>query len=135
MVFSVKDLLLNSNQSYNGEAGSCTIKYFEDFDIDAYTINVSASTYKPTFITQIAIGSGVSSFDAVIGSAGLAVGNYSYSYRMVTASGERSSFSPITELIPVVRNVSQGSGVFLIIILSVVKQTLLTQVNMEIILG
>ena len=110
MVFSLKDLLLNSNQSYNGEAGSCTTKYFDDFDIDAYTINVSASTYKPTFITQVAVGSGVSSFDAVIGSAGLAVGSYSYSYRMVTGSGERSSFSPITELIPVVRNVSQGSS-------------------------
>ena len=110
MVFSLKDLLINSNQTYGSTSGSCTTKYFADFDIDAYTVNVSAATYKPAFITQVSVSSGSTGFDKVIGSAGLAVGSYSYSYRMVTASGERSSFSPITELIPVVRNVSQGSN-------------------------
>ena len=108
MVFSLKDLLINSNQSYDGTSGSCTTKYFDDFDIEAHTINVSATTFKPAFITQVSTSSATTGFDAVLGSSGLAVGSYSYCYRLVTADGERTTFSPITELIPVVRNVSSS---------------------------
>ncbi len=97
MVFSVKDLMDNSAMTPDGE---CTEKYFSDFNIDEYTIQTSAILYKPAFIKQVV---GSTGYDFVAGSAGLCVGSYSYSYRLVDEQGERTAFSPITELIPVVR--------------------------------
>lgn len=103
MVFSIKDLMENSGMISGFE---CSEKYFSQFDITAYTINVSAALYKPAFIKQDANPSG---YDFVIGTSGLCVGSYSYSYRMVDAQGERTNFSPITELIPVVRKNSSAT--------------------------
>lgn len=101
MVFSLKDLMENSGMLPNSV---CTQKYFEDFNIDEYVIQSTGTLYKPAFIKQV---SGIpAAFDGVFGSAGLAVGSYSYSYRYVTQDGDRTPFSPITELIPVVRNAS-----------------------------
>jgi hypothetical protein len=97
MVFNVDDILLNSGVG----GGSCTPKYFEDFQIESFTIQPSASLYKPAFIKQV---TGTTGYDVVIGTSGLCVGSYSYSYRLVDEAGERTGFSPITELIPVVRN-------------------------------
>jgi hypothetical protein len=97
MVFSVKDLMDNSGMTPGSE---CTEKYFSEFNIDAYTIQTSAILYKPAFIKQVV---GSTGYDFVAGSAGLCVGSYSYSYRLVDQQGERTAFSPITELIPVVR--------------------------------
>ena len=103
MVFSIKDLMENSGMV---EGFECTEKYFTSFDIAAYTVNVSAALYKPAFIKQ-EVGS--AGYDFVIGTSGLCVGSYSYSYRMVDSEGERTSFSPITELVPVVRNISNAT--------------------------
>jgi hypothetical protein len=79
----------------------CTETYFTDFNIENYTVQVSATLYKPAFIAQV---SGTSGFDVVVGTSGLCVGSYSYSYRFVDNQGEYTPFSHITELIPVVRN-------------------------------
>ncbi len=103
MVFSIKDLMENSAMIDGFE---CTEKYFSEFDINAYTINPTAILHKPAFIKQDFIYAG---YDFVIGTAGLCVGSYSYSYRMVDAQGERTNFSPITELIPVVRKNSSAT--------------------------
>ena len=97
MVFSIKDLIDNSG------VVDCTQKYFSEFNINEYTIQSTGTLFKPMFIKQTSVLSS-SSYDVVFGSAGLAVGSYSYSYRYVTEEGDRTSFSPITELIPVVRN-------------------------------
>ena len=98
IIFSIKDLMDNSGMT---PSGVCTEKYFSDFNIEEYTIQTSSVLYKPAFIKQVVGNSG---YDFVAGSAGLCVGSYSYSYRLVDEQGERTSFSPITELIPVVRN-------------------------------
>lgn len=103
MVFSIKDLMENSAMIDGFE---CTEKYFSEFDITAYTINPSAILHKPAFIKQAVTYAG---YDFVIGTAGLCVGSYSYSYRMVDSQGERTNFSPITELIPVVRKNSSAT--------------------------
>ena len=103
MVFSIKDLMENSAMIDGFE---CTEKYFSEFDITAYTINPSAVLHKPAFIKQDVTYAG---YDFVIGTSGLCVGSYSYSYRMVDAQGERTNFSPITELIPVVRKNSSAT--------------------------
>ena len=98
MIFNVKDLLLNSGI---GVGSSCTTKYFEDFVVENFAIQPSAALYKPAFIKQVVDTTG---YDVVIGTSGLCVGSYSYSYRLVDVAGERTTFSPITEMIPVVRN-------------------------------
>jgi hypothetical protein len=103
MVFSIKDLMENSAMIDGFE---CTEKYFSEFDITAYTINPSAILHKPAFIKQDISSAG---YDFVIGTSGLCVGSYSYSYRMVDSQGERTNFSPITELIPVVRKNSSAT--------------------------
>jgi hypothetical protein len=100
MVFSVKDLMSNSGMLNDGVL--CNQKYFDDFNLDEYTIQTKGILYKPAFVAQVAGSSG--SFNVVVGTSGLAVGSYSYSYRYVSIDGDRTPFSPITELIPVVRN-------------------------------
>ena len=99
MVLSVLDMMDNSAMTDTGE---CTQKYFSDFDPANYSIPVSSELYKPAFIKQESV-SNASGYDATFGTSGLVIGSYSYSYRLVTAEGERTPFSPITELIPVVR--------------------------------
>jgi hypothetical protein len=101
LVFNVQDLLNNSSSS------NCTDKYFSEFQLDAYEIQVSAILYKPAFIKQDPSSSG---YDYVVGGTGLNVGSYSYAYRFVDSEGETTEFSPITELIPVVRNASSANG-------------------------
>ena len=100
MVFSIIDLMENSGMVNGFE---CTEKYFSSFVIDQYTIQVGAIFYKPAFIKQGVLSG---TYDYIAGTAGLCVGSYSYSYRLVDPNGERTGFSPITELIPVVRNIS-----------------------------
>ena len=99
MVLSVIDMMNNSAMT---ETGECTQKYFSDFDPANYSIPVSSELYKPAFIKQESVST-ASGYNATFGTSGLVIGSYSYSYRLVTAEGERTPFSPITELIPVVR--------------------------------
>lgn len=101
IVFSLKDIMLNGGMNYGSETGACTPKYFVDFDIDNFIVPPSATLYKPAFVKQVA---GSTGYDFVAGTSGLCVGSYSYSYRLSDGEGERTGFSPITELIPVVRN-------------------------------
>lgn len=100
MVFSVKDLMDNSSMTPGGE---CTQKYFNDFNLSEYVIQTTGTLYKPLFVKQTSTIA-PAAYSAVFGSAGLAVGSYSYSYRYVTQLGDRTPFAPITELIPVTRN-------------------------------
>ena len=110
MVFSLKDLMLNSGMDYSGQIGVCTDKYFDGFLINEYTVSVSSSLYKPAFIETVEGFSGT--YSSVIGTSGIPVGSYSYSYRYVTTDGDRTSWSPITELIPVVRSQSNSFATF-----------------------
>ena len=103
MVFSIKDLMENSGMV--GDIG-CTEKYFSGFTIESYVVNPVAVLHKPAFIKQDVT---YTSYDFVAGTSGLCVGSYSYSYRMVDSKGERTNFSPITELIPVVRKNSSAT--------------------------
>jgi len=104
LVFSIKDLMDNSGMNPDTD---CTETYFTDFNVEDYTVQVSATLYKPAFIKQV---SGASGYDVVVGTSGLCVGSYSYSYRFVDDQGEATPFSHITELIPVVRNSSPSNA-------------------------
>jgi hypothetical protein len=107
MVFNVRDLLLNSGVNVGDEIGICTQKYFDSFNIEEYVVGISSSLYKMSFIKQPSSTAG--SYDAVFGSQGLRVGMYSYAYRYVTAEGDRSGWSPITEMIPIIRGINNIS--------------------------
>ena len=98
LVFSVLDLLQNSGL----EGGDCSEKYFSNFNPNNYTVPVSSTLFKPAFIKQDERNA-IAGYDLVIGSNGLSIGSYSYSYRLVSSDGERTPFAPITELIQVVR--------------------------------
>lgn len=102
MVFSLKDLMDNSGMLPGSQ---CTEKYFSEFNLSEYQIQSTGTLFKPMFIKQ-PLGAPSSVYDFVFGSLGLAVGSYSYSYRYVTNQGDRTPFSPITELIPILRNTS-----------------------------
>lgn len=106
LVFSVKDLLLNSGVNFGSETGQCTTKYFDDFNIEEYVVGVNSDFYKIAFIKQAIGASG--NYDVVFGASGVAVGYHSYSYRHATDDGDRTGWSPISELIPVIQSVSQG---------------------------
>lgn len=104
MVFNLADLMLNSGMTVGSQVGTCTDKYFDAFNLDKYTVNVNANLYKISFIKQQNNTSG--SFDVVFGSAGVAVGYHSYTYRFATQDGDRTGWAPITERIPVVQRTS-----------------------------
>jgi len=104
MIFNVLDLMDNSAMTPGGE---CTEKYFSEFNPDAYALPPITVMHKPAFIQQVV---GSTGYDYVIGTSGLCVGSYSYSYRLVDQEGERTIFAPISELIPVVRSNSSDWG-------------------------
>ena len=89
MIFNVEDLI----DSYE------TQKYFGAFNLNQYTITLESNLYKPQFIDLV---NTTPTNAIVIGSTGLPVGQYSYSYRYVSSSGDFSSFAPLSDLIPVV---------------------------------
>lgn len=104
MVFSLKDLMMNAGMTDEYPDAQCTQKYFDDFNIQEYVVDVISQLYKPMFINQD-VSTTAYNYNAVLGSLGLPVGSYSYSYRYATQAGDRGKWSPVTELIPVTSNV------------------------------
>jgi hypothetical protein len=112
LVFSLKDLMENSGIAYSVNTNPvCTQKYFDEFNIVEYTVNITANLNKPQFIRQDPADT-LQVYDRVFGATGVPVGYYSYSYRFVTLQGDRTSWSPLTEMIPVVENVASGDSFF-----------------------
>jgi len=104
MLFNIKDLLLNSNVNIGTETGSCTEKYFSLYDQTQHTLNIARAIDAPVFIKLDAVGG--ANYSNTFGTAGLPVGYYTYSFRYVTAAGDRTAWSPPTPLIPVVNKVA-----------------------------
>jgi hypothetical protein len=74
-------------------------KYFQDFDLSLYSVNLSAPLDIPVFKELVNVGSG----------GGLPVGQYQYAIRYVNDDGDRTNFGPLTPPIPVVRALSTAS--------------------------
>lgn len=107
LVFNVKDLLINSGVNVGNDAGLCSQKYFDLFNLDEYVVGISSSLFKIAFISQpTSVGGG---FNFVFGSQGLLAGSYSYSYRYATEDGDRGAWSPVSEMIPVINGKSSIS--------------------------
>jgi hypothetical protein len=111
MVFSLKDLMENGGMTDVYPNAECTQKYFDEFNLEQYVIDIASPLYKPMFINQDPSTTAYS-YSAILGSLGLPVGSYSYSYRYVTQEGDRGRWSPVTELIPVTRSVGSADAIF-----------------------
>jgi hypothetical protein len=104
MIFNVKDLLINSGIDVGSDSGSCTTKYFEDFNLEESLLVLTRAVNRPAFIKLGQSGS----YDKILGTTGLNVGYASWSFRYVTAAGDRTAWSAPTPLVPVIRALSDG---------------------------
>lgn len=104
MVFSVRDLLLNAGVDVGDDEGYCTTKYLDGFNLELYVVGITSELFQMSFIKQ---SSSTAGYANLIGTDGLVVGTYSYSYRYATEEGDRSGWAPISVQIPVLsgRNV------------------------------
>lgn len=91
MIFNIQDML----DAYN----SGDQKYFSEFNINQYVVNLSAPLDIPVFEELVNVGSG----------GGLPIGSYSYSIRYVNEQGDRTNFGPSTPLIAVPRDLNEDS--------------------------
>ncbi len=105
MLFNINDLLLNSGVDAGGEIGSCTPKYFEDFNLQEHILVLNRTLEHPVFIK---LDTNIASYDYVFGGTGLPVGYVTYSHRYVTTLGERTGFSAPTPQIPILKTVSSS---------------------------
>ena len=89
-MFDVKDMVdsLTSNPT----------KYFAAFDPTLYQVNLQSPLDRMAFIELVNVGGG-----------GLPVGQYQYQMRYVTEEGDRTNWSPVTPLIPVMEALSTDS--------------------------
>ena len=94
MIFNIQDMIdsLVSNPT----------KYFQDFNPALYSVGLDAPLNVPVFKELVNVG----------GSNGLPIGSYVYSFRYVTADGDRTDWTPPTPPIPVVENLDFSSPTF-----------------------
>lgn len=91
LIFDLKDIIDNFT------AGSA--KYFSQFNISQYQINLSTPLDIPVFLDLVNVGGG----------GGLPVGEYAYSIRYVNLAGDRTNWGNMTPLIPVFQSTGTGS--------------------------
>lgn len=89
LIFNIGDIISNYNAGND--------KYFGSFDIDNFSVNLSAPVDKMVFQ------------ELVDSTDGLPVGNYTYSFRYVNAGGDRTNWTPETPAIGVPNNKRLGS--------------------------
>ncbi len=90
-IFNIQDIIDNFN------AG--TQVYFDDFNLNLYSINLSYALDVPIFTRLVDVGAG----------GGLPPGSYQYSLRYVNTDGDATNWSPLTPPIPVIKLFSSSS--------------------------
>jgi hypothetical protein len=110
VILNVEDMLLNSNVSVGDKTATCTLKYFENFNISSFITNLNTPTNYPVFIELTnSLSYPADKIFSTTGVSGLIVGQYTYSLRYGNTSGDRSNRSFNTPLIPVVISNSSES--------------------------
>lgn len=115
MMFNVEDLMINSgmivNPAFPNVPAACTSKYFADFNLALYVLQLSFQVDHPMFIELLNSASGNM---IAIGSGGgnLEVGAYQYAIQFVDATGNTTRLSPFTPLITVPKSLSSDSAQF-----------------------
>lgn len=108
IILNIKDMMLNNGMDVGDEQGACTEKYYDDFLIGRYTVNLDTSMDSFRFI-QLTSAPFTIGANLVLGTGGLPCGQYQYQFRFVDADGNRSSFSPPSVMIPVIQQFSSQS--------------------------
>lgn len=94
MIFNIQDII----DEYN----SGSQKYFLEFDVKKYSVNLSSPLDIPVHTEIKPVGAG----------GGLPVGNYSYCLRYVNDSGDRTNLGPKTPPISIVNEYSEDSDIY-----------------------
>jgi len=89
----------------------CSQKYFDDFDIVKYQVQLNRPVDHPIFVEITGASSTSNAIGRVEtnGAGGLKVGTYQYSIRFTNAAGDITIFSENTPLIPVPKAISAAS--------------------------
>ena len=95
MIFNIGDLLENS-----GIGGTCTEKYFTEFNLKEHILILSQPVDHPVFVELVDEGAG----------GGKQVGQYQYAIRYATTAGDRTQWSVSTPLIGVPSTRSTASS-------------------------
>jgi hypothetical protein len=101
-------IILNVQDMIDSSDPVCTEKYFTEFDRRRYEVNTQIPPHMMAFVELTP--SPAYPADKVIGSAGLKVGMYSYSFRYVTVSGDRTAWTNVTPTIPVPVQINVNSS-------------------------
>lgn len=99
LIFNLKDIIDNYGSGSPVVSPFKTEKYFSQFNISQYQINLSTPLDIPVFLDLVNVGGG----------GGLPVGEYAYSIRYVNAAGDRTNWGNMTPLIPVFQSTGTGS--------------------------
>ena len=104
MIFNIDDMIKNGGVDGN----PCTPKYFLDFDLNNYSINLSRQQDHPVFVEMIDLTSPnpqyviPNAIQETAGGTSMAVGMYQYAIRYGYTAGDVTVWSVNTPLIPVV---------------------------------
>lgn len=115
-VLNVEDMLINSGidpatNKRDTVKYPCTQKYFDDFDISIYQVQLNRPVDHPIFVELVNAGSTINAIGRVetSGTGGMTAGSYQYSIRYINAAGDTALFSENTPLIPVPKGLSSAS--------------------------
>lgn len=104
--FKSKPFVLDVEDMYINGVTAPTLKYFDDFIFDKYALILSGNElHKIQFIKTSLSATPYTGAIQIGSDAGLPVGYYAYAYRYKTVGGDTTSWSPVTEMIPVVQNI------------------------------
>lgn len=101
MILNIEDMMQKSGL-FPGSI--CTKDYFDDFNPDDHNVNLTLPAHKMMFI-ECTPNAGYPA-DRIFGSGGLDLGQYAYSFRYVSTTGDRTAWCPTTPLIPVPVNIN-----------------------------
>lgn len=92
MIFNIQDMI-------NAPLSATPQKYFTEFILEEYQINLMSPLDIPVFIELVPVGGG----------GGLPPGSYEYQIRYSNRSGDRTNFSQRSVMIPVAQSLSNAS--------------------------
>lgn len=106
MIFNLRDVMKNGRLTSDN---ICTRKYFDNFDITLYQLELTSSNNHPMFVQLTA----TTPLGAIkIGGSGHKVGQVQYQFRYATLEGDRTGWSAPTPLIPIPIKLSQDSSTY-----------------------
>lgn len=104
--FNSKPFILDIEDMYTNGVTTPTLQYFDDFTFEKYAAILSGNElHKIQFIKTSLSATPYTGAIQIGSDAGLPVGYYAYAYRYKTVGGDTTSWSPVTEMIPVVQNI------------------------------